>query len=76
MGLDCQSQGFLSQGLESQSSKSRDCPKDFCPSSKSPRDLRPMGQLWDCQNSWDCLGLESLGQSRDFGIFRKNMIYE
>ena len=75
MGRDCQSQGFLSQGLESQSSKSRDCPKDFCPSPKSPRDLRPMGRLWDCQNSWDCLGLESQGQSRDFGIFYKNMIY-
>ena len=34
-----------------------------------------MGRLWDSQNSWDCLGLESQGQSRDFGIFYKNMIY-
>ena len=35
----------------------------------------PMGRLWDSQNSWDCLGLESQGKSRDFGIFYKNMIY-
>ena len=35
MGLDCQSQGFLSKGRGSQSSESRDCPNDFCP--KSPR---------------------------------------
>ena len=75
MGRDCQFQEFLSQGLESQSSKSRDCPNDFCPSPKSPRDFCPMGRLWDSQNSWDCLGLESQGKSRDFGIFYKNMIY-
>ena len=75
MGRDCQSQGFWSLGFESQSWKSRDCPNDFCPSPKSPRDFCPMGRLWDSQNSWDCLGLESQGKSRDFGIFYKNMIY-
>ena len=75
MGRDCQSQGFLFLGFECQSWKSWDCPNYFCPSPKSPKDLCPMGRLWDSQNSWDCLGLESQGQSRDFGIFYKNMIY-
>ena len=60
---------FLPQGLESHCSESRDCPNDFCPSPKSPRDLCPMERLWDSQNSWDCLGLESQEQSRDFGFF-------
>ena len=66
-GRNCQSQRFSYLGLESQSSKSRDCLSDCWPSRKSPRDLPPMGRLWDC------LGLQLESQSRDFWIFWKNM---
>ena len=64
----CKSRWFLSQF---QISKSRDCLNDFCPSSKSPRNLCSMERLRDSRNSWDSLGLEFKGQSRDFGIFEK-----
>ena len=43
--------------------------KDFSPRSNWPRDLSPKGRLWASQNSWNCLGLESQGQSRVFGFF-------